>query len=223
MGRSTPPRGDKVGFAGEIGVAADEVGRAVEDALVRAAVVRERQPPARKPGAYVFDLRVAPAVDRLLRVANHRDVAKALRGGQADEVELDAVGVLELIDDQIAEALAAAPSKLRHSLERIDDLEEQVVEIAQPPFVKRVLVGAIDRVQDLDGLQLRAGGVWAARSVCRGPRAPVLSMQVERPVTEAFGIDAATLQLEQEAKSGSQEVVQVVDRQRAERVGIEGR
>src|SRR5438094_246072 len=49
----------------------------------------------------------------------------------------------------------------------------------------------------------------------------VLSVQVERSVTEAFGIDAATLQLEQEPEAGSQEVVQVVDRQCAERVGVE--
>src|SRR5207253_10781056 len=72
-----------------------------------------------------------------------------------------------------------------------------------------------------DGCRLCARGVGPARPVCRGPRAPVLSVEVERSVTEAFGIDAATLQLEQEPEAGSQEVVQVVDRQCAERVGVE--
>src|SRR5207245_10103191 len=63
-------------FRREIGVAADEVRGAVEDALVRAPVMRERKPLPRKARPDVFDLGVAPAIDRLLRVADRRDVAE---------------------------------------------------------------------------------------------------------------------------------------------------
>ena len=94
--------------------------------------MRERKPLPRKARPDVFDLGVAPAIDRLLRVADRRDVAEVLRRGEADEVQLDAVGVLELVDHQVTKALTAAPSKFRHALQRVDHLEEQVIEIAQP-------------------------------------------------------------------------------------------
>src|SRR5438093_1317545 len=149
-------RRDQLGLVREVGVAADEVGRAVEDALIGAPVVGQRQPPSREPGADVLDLGVAPAVDGLLGVADRRNVAEVDRGGEPDEVELDSVGVLELVDDQVAESLPAQAPKLGNSLERVDDLEQEVIEIAQRLGVESVLVGAVDREQDLDRLQLGA-------------------------------------------------------------------
>ena len=77
----------------------------------RLCVSGRRRP--RKARADVLDLGVAPAVDRLLRVADHGDVAEAVGGEQPDEVELDAVGVLELVDEQVAEPLAAAARETR--------------------------------------------------------------------------------------------------------------
>src|SRR5260370_23855991 len=50
-----------------------------------------------------------------------------------------------------------------------------------------------------------------------------LLVQLQSTLLEPLGSDAATLELEQEAKAGSQQVVEVLDGQRDERVGIEGR
>src|SRR5207253_1844245 len=83
-----------------------------------AAVVCQGQPPARKTRADVVDLRVAPAVDRLFGVADHGHVSESVGRRQPDEIELDAVGVLELVHDQIAKALTTAAAELGHRPER---------------------------------------------------------------------------------------------------------
>src|SRR5258708_19292049 len=95
---------------------ADERGGASEDLLERSPVVRERESLAPKAAADVLDLGVAPAIDRLLRVADHGHVPEVVRGQEPDEVELDPVGVLELVDEQVPESFAAAPPDLGHSL-----------------------------------------------------------------------------------------------------------
>ena len=115
------PRGDEVGLGREVAVAADEVGGAVENLLERAPVVSERQPPPAEPGPDVLDLRVSPAVDRLLGVTDSRDVAELIPRQQADQVQLDAVGVLELVHEEVSKSLAAAGAKLGYALQRIDD------------------------------------------------------------------------------------------------------
>ena len=117
--------------------------------------MRERKTFATEPAADVLDLRVTPAVDRLLGVAHDGHIAKAVRRQQPDEVELDSIGVLEFVDEQVSEPLAAPAAELRHALERLDDIEDQIVEIAQALRGQRFLVGAVDEVQNLDRLELR--------------------------------------------------------------------
>src|SRR5258708_27706277 len=168
MGRSSSQR-DELGLAGEVGVAADEVRGTVEDALVGAAVVREGQAAAAKTAADVLNLRVTPAVDRLLRVADHGDVAEVVGGEQADEVELDAVRVLELVDQQVAESLATLAAKLGHAFERVGDLEDQAVEATQPLPAHRVLVAPEDGVEDVDGLPFRERRIGTAGTVSVAP------------------------------------------------------
>src|SRR4029077_13690109 len=132
--------------------------------------------------------------------------------------ELDPVGVLELVDEQITESFAAAPAEFGHSLERIDDLEDQVVEIAQPAGRQGLFVGLVDKVQDLDRLQL------GMRRLPRGRVdgiVPMLGVQLESTLVEARGRDASALQLEQEPQPGAEELVEVVDAQSREGVGIE--
>ena len=199
---------DQVRFVGKVWISADEVGRAVEDALVRASVVGQRQAQPGKEAADVVDLGVAPSVDRLFGVAYRGDIAECLGRGKTDEVELDAVGVLELVDDEVAKALAAAVAEFGHSFQGVDDLEEQVVEVAQALLAQAVLVRAVDREENLDRLQLRTS-------------APVLRVQVGCPLAKPLGADAAALELEQEAKTGAEKIVEVVDRERGERVGVE--
>src|SRR5258708_29116 len=201
MGRSSSQR-DELGLAGEVGVAADEVRGTVEDALVGAAVVREGQAAAAKTAADVLNLRVTPAVDRLLRVADHGDVAEVVGGEQADEVELDAVRVLELVDEQVAESLAALAAELGHTFERVGDLKDQVVEVTQPLLVQRVLVGAIHGVEDGDGLPFRERRIGTAGTVLPAPHPNPLpptgggnlqKLEVPRALPQAFGRESAAL------------------------------
>src|SRR5438093_3309783 len=202
MGRTPwPARRHEVRLVREVSVAADEIGGAVEDALVGTPVVGQGQAPAREPRANVFDLGVAPAVDRLLRIADDGHIPEVVRSGEADEVELDAVGVLELVDDQVAEALAAPAPKLGHALERVDDLEQKVVEVTQRLVVQPVLVGAVDGEQHLDRLELRAGRILTSRTVGGRTRAPMPLVKLERALAEALGADAAALELEEEAEA----------------------
>src|SRR6266508_844612 len=240
MGRSSAGR-DQLRLAGEVRITPDEVGRAVEDPLVRAAVVGQGQAPTGEAPADVVDLRVAPAVDRLLGVADRGHVAESVRRHETYEVELDAVRILELVDYQVAESLAASPPKLGHALERVDDLQEQVVEVAQPLFMEPVFVRAVDRVEDIDRLALGTRGVGTARGVhplrpgpLRGAghlpmrwggrtARPVLSMQIRRTLPEALRINAPALQLEEKAQARPQQVVEIVDRQGAEGVRVEWR
>src|SRR3546814_4911196 len=53
---------------------------------------------------HVFDFRAAPAVDRLIVVADHEHLA-ALAGQHPDHRVLDGVGILKLIDQDLPEAL----------------------------------------------------------------------------------------------------------------------
>src|SRR6202011_1114914 len=201
------------------GVAPDESGRAVQDLLERSAVVRQRQPLAAEATADVLDLRIAPAVNGLLGIADHGNVSEILSREQADEVELYAVGVLELVDEEVREPLTATPAEFRHALERVDYIEDEVVEIAQPFGRQRLLVCAVHKVQHLDRLEL--GG----RRLPRGGidrRVPVLRMQLKGTLVEALGRDAPALQLEQEAQPRAKQLVEVVDAEGGERIRVEG-
>ena len=218
---SGPSGGHQIGLGCEVRVAVDEVGRAVEDGLVGAAVVCQGQPPARKTRADVVDLRVAPAVDRLFGVADHGHVSESVGRRQPDEIELDTVGVLELVHDQIAKALTTAAAELGHTLESIDHLEQQIIEVPQSLRMQGVLVGTVDGEQDVDGFKLGTSWVRSARAVGSGTAAPVLGVQVERAMAESIGVDAAALQLEQEPQARAQQVVEVFDSQGAERVWVE--
>ena len=178
----------------------------------------ERQPPPAEPGPDVLDLRVSPAVDRLLGVTDSRDVAELIPRQQADQVQLDAVGVLELVHEEVSKSLAAAGAKLGYALQRIDDREDEVIEVAQAPVAERVLIGAVDQGQDLDRLELSLGGAFAAGSI---RRRPVDAVQLGRALLELVGPDASTLELEHEAQAGPQQAIKVLDSERGERIRVE--
>src|SRR6267143_5006736 len=54
-------------------------------------------------------------------------------------------------------------------------------------------------------------------------RTPVVCVELERPLVEELRGDAAAFQLEQEPQAGAQQLVEVFDRKRRERVRIEWR
>ena len=76
----------------------------------------------------VADVGLAPAVDRLIRVADDEEVAPALGQGR-DQHVLDPVGVLVLVDEDVAELLLVALEQPRVLVEQADRQPEEVIEI----------------------------------------------------------------------------------------------
>jgi hypothetical protein len=79
---------------------------------------------------HVLDLGAAPAVDRLVVVADHEHLA-AVAGEQAHERVLHAVGVLELVDEQLPEALAVVREQRLVLAQRLVRAQQDLGEIDQ--------------------------------------------------------------------------------------------
>ena len=109
----------------------DGMGR-VEDELGAAIVLLELHDDGVRVVALevedVPDVGAAPAVDRLVVVADDRQVA-VLRGERLDPQVLRAVRVLVLVDVQVAPAILVAGQDLGRLVEQADGGEEQVVEV----------------------------------------------------------------------------------------------
>ena len=76
----------------------------------------------------VLDVGAAPAVDRLVVVAHHAQVA-VRRGQEAHPQVLRPVGVLVLVHVEVAPARLVALEHLGRCVEQLDRLEQQVVEV----------------------------------------------------------------------------------------------
>ena len=90
----------------------------------------------------VRDVRAAPAVDRLVRVAHDEDVAR-LRGKRCRDHELRVVRVLVLVDEHPLVPRLQRPEHLGVVLQQERDLQQQIIEIhgiraGQHRFVGRV-------------------------------------------------------------------------------------
>src|SRR5436305_9297007 len=77
---------------------------------------------------HALRIRLAPAVDCLVFVP-HRDHAAGLRGEQGDELLLDRVGVLELVDQQLAYGAPAGSSHLRMLGQQLGSEQKKVVQV----------------------------------------------------------------------------------------------
>src|ERR1019366_3195771 len=87
----------------------------------------------------VPDIGAAPAIDRLVFVAHHADIAM-LFGQQAHEVVLGAVGVLILVDHDVAQPPVVSFAGGVVMLEQAHGLQQQVVEIEGVGVVQGLLV-----------------------------------------------------------------------------------
>ena len=87
----------------------------------------------------VPDVRAAPAIDRLVLVAHHADVA-VLLGQQPHQVVLGAVGVLILVDHDVAQAAVIGLAGGFVVLQEPDGFQQQVVEIEGVRIAQRLLV-----------------------------------------------------------------------------------
>ena len=119
-------------FLGALGVVADDAVRRVEDGLARSVVLLEMHDVrvwiVLLEIEDVADVRTAKAIDRLIVVADHRDVA-VLRGEEVNEHVLGPVRVLVLVDQYVAEPVAPLLERLGVGAVELDELHDQVVEI----------------------------------------------------------------------------------------------
>jgi 4-diphosphocytidyl-2C-methyl-D-erythritol kinase len=76
----------------------------------------------------VLDVGAAPAVDGLVFIADHADVA-VRAGEQLHQLVLRAVGVLVLVDQQVFVAAVVAFAHLGRRLEQAHGFEQQIVEV----------------------------------------------------------------------------------------------
>ena len=104
----------------------------------------------------VADRRPTPAVDALVTVADDHDVA-VFRRQHVDQVVLRAVGVLVLVDQQVAEPRLVLVEDVREQLEQLDGLDDQVVEVERVVGLQLLLVGRVDLADDGLGVAARLG------------------------------------------------------------------
>ena len=127
--------------------------RRVEDELRRSVVLLELDDGRVRPVALevedVADVRAAPAVDRLVVVADDRQVPVLRREGLDPQV-LRAVRVLVFVDMEIAPAILVTGECLRRFLEQPNRIEEQIVEVERVGLLEGRPVQA-GKSRDLDG------------------------------------------------------------------------
>ena len=130
------------------GVVGDDGGGDVEDALGRPVVLLEGDDAAVRVVLLevedVPEVGAAPAVHRLVGIADHAEVAP-LVGQELDDAVLRAVGVLVLVDEDVGPERAVPGERLRRRLEEVHDAQEQVVEVHGPGRPEALLVQAIER------------------------------------------------------------------------------
>ena len=139
----------------------------------------------------VADLGPAPAVDRLVVVADAADVGAAL-GEQAQPQILGHVGVLVLVDQQVLEALVILGEDVVVGGEQGQAVEQQIAEIGGVEGLEPRLVGGVNLQQ------------LAAGEIARVPRIylvggqplvlPALDDGVQEPRRPALGIDILGLE-----------------------------
>ena len=126
----------------------------------------------------VVDVRAAPAVDRLVVVADAADVSRRARE-QSEPQVLDGVGVLVLVDQNVAEAPLEAGEHVRVLPEEPQRLQEQVAEIDGVKRLQPRLVGGVQR-----GAAAAGEGARLARRDMGGIEAailPAVDQAGERP------------------------------------------
>ena len=91
----------------------------------------------------VLDLRPAPAVNRLVVVADHHQAVAAL-AEQAQPGVLHGVGVLELVDQNMPEALLVMRQQARVIAPQVERTQQQFGEVDHASPQARCLVGFVD-------------------------------------------------------------------------------
>ncbi len=111
----------------------------------------------------VVDLGAAPAVDRLVVVADTAEVFRSL-ADQAQPEVLRHVGVLIFVDEHEAEALVVLPQHLRVIAEQPQRLDQEIAEVGGIEGLQSRLIGLVE----LDAASVREGGGFARRHLVGG-------------------------------------------------------
>ena len=137
----------------------------------------------------VADLGAAPAVDRLVVVADAAQVAVALRQQPQPQI-LREIGVLVLVDQQIAEALLVMPEDLGVLAEQRQIVQQQIAEIGRVYGRETLLIIAIEcdgaPVGPVSGVARRnlvghqAAILPALDNAEQGPRRPAPLVDIRR-------------------------------------------
>ncbi len=156
----------------------------------------------------VADVGAAEAVDRLVVVAHHAEVAVLLREELKPAI-LGPVGVLVLVDQHVPEAPPVAVAHLLEELEQVHAAEQQVVEVHRVGAVQALLVEPVDVGGGLleEALHLELVGLGVEQLVLR-----VRDLAPDAARGEALGID---VQLLDAVLDQPQRVLLVVDREAA--------
>ncbi len=97
-----------------------------------------------------------PRHDALIRVADDHDVLVVL-GEEADQLPLGEVGVLELVDEDVAEALAPPLEHVGVLTEELHDEQQEVVEVGGRRLGEPLLVLGVDLGEPVLGRRRRLG------------------------------------------------------------------
>ncbi len=136
----------------------------------------------------VADLGAAPGVDRLVVVADAADVAVGPRQGAQPEV-LGDVGVLILVDEDVAELALVAFENVRLGGEQRQRVQQQIAEIAGVQHPQPLLILAVERQREaVGGVRALGGGDLVGHEAAV---LPPLDQRQDQPRRGFLGVDPA--------------------------------
>ena len=139
-------------------------------------------------GAHVFDAGAAPTIDGLIVVAHRHDMA-GIACQQLEPVVLDAVGVLEFIDQDVPEPAPVVGEQRLVAAQALQAAQQQFGEIDQAPFIAQRLVALVDALvgdlKEVVAVRQRSGAASFILVLVDGPNRlahrPAVLIDVQRP------------------------------------------
>ena len=101
----------------------------------------------------VFHFGAAPAIDGLVVIAHHADIARAL-GQQVQPQILDHVGVLVFVHQHVAEAVAVIGQDIGLGLEDVQGLQQEIAEVGGVQRLQPLLILVIQQLAFAESVTL---------------------------------------------------------------------